>query len=137
MKPLISVVTSVFNGAGDIGRTVDSILNQTISEYEYIVIDDGSSDRTWEVLRRYARNDRRINLLKNTRNLGLTRSLNRCLLTASAPYMARIDSGDIAAKDRFEKQLRFMESHSEVGVVGSNDIVVFRDFDKYRVSSDL
>jgi glycosyltransferase involved in cell wall biosynthesis len=134
MKPLISVITSVYNGAGDIGRTIDSILNQTVTEYEYIIIDDGSSDRTGEVLRQHACNDRRIRLLSNTRNLGLTRSLNRCLLTANASYMARIDSGDVAARERLEKQLRFMESHLEVGVLGSNDIVVFRDFGKYRVS---
>jgi glycosyltransferase involved in cell wall biosynthesis len=133
-KPLISVITSVYNGAVDIGRTVDSILNQTVSDYEYFIIDDGSSDGTWEVLRRYAHNDRRIRLLRNSKNVGLTRSLNRCLLIAIAPYVARIDSGDIAAKNRLEKQLRFIENHPEVGVLGSNDIVIFRDFSTYRVS---
>jgi len=133
MKPLISVVTSVYNGASDIGRTIDSILNQTLSKYEYIMIDDGSSDNTYEILTRYAHKDRRVKLLRNERNLGLTASLNRCLYVATAPYIARIDGGDIAAKDRFEKQLSFLGGDSDVGIVGSNDIVIFFEFGTYRL----
>ncbi len=133
MKPLISVVTSVCNGASAIGRTIDSILNQTVDKYEYVMIDDGSSDNTYEILTRYAHNDRRVKLLRNERNLGLTTSLNKCLCVASAPYIARIDCGDVASRDRLEKQLSFMTNNAEIGIVGSNDIVIFFEFDTYRL----
>ena len=133
MKPLISVITSVYNGADGIVRTLDSIVSQTLYDFEYIIIDDGSSDGSRETLTHYARVDRRVKVLANEKNLGLTASLNRCLSIACAPYVARIDSGDVASRDRFEKQLSFMNHNAEIGIVGSNDVAIFADYGRYKV----
>lgn len=101
-------------------EAVDSILNQTFCDFEFIIIDDGSTNDTYEYLKSIP--DERIKIIKNDANIGITKSLNIGFRVAKGKYIARMDSDDIAFPDRFEKQYAFMESHPDVFVCGSKVI---------------
>ncbi|MGC8880316.1 MAG: glycosyltransferase family 2 protein, partial [Anaerolineae bacterium] len=94
MTPAISVIMAVYNGARYLREAVDSILNQTFTDFEFIIVDDGSTDETPAVLDEY--NDPRIVRLRNAHNLGLTKSLNRGLHVARGRYIARQDADDLS-----------------------------------------
>jgi glycosyltransferase involved in cell wall biosynthesis len=117
--PRVSVVMSVFNGQPFLGQAVESILNQTFTDLEFIVIDDGSTDDTWETLARYAEQDQRLVLLRNQPNIGVVRSLNRGLEAARGEFVVRQDADDVSLPQRIEKQVAFLDAHPEVGVVGT------------------
>jgi glycosyltransferase involved in cell wall biosynthesis len=116
MKPLVSVVLPVYDGAGTIGRAVQSILAQTYGNFELIVVNDGSADRTPEILGAF--DDERVRVL-NQENRGLVASLNRGIEASRGKYVARMDADDVALPARFERQVEFMEKNPAVGVVGS------------------
>lgn len=116
--PKISVLMSVYNSAGYLREAVDSILQQSIPDFEFVIIDDGSTDDTAALLATYT--DPRIVLLRNPQNIGLTHSLNRGLEVLRGDYVARMDADDISLSDRFERQLAYLDEHSEVGLVGCN-----------------
>lgn len=115
--PLVSVIMAVYNGERYLREAIDSLLAQTFDDFELIVIDDGSTDGTSALLAAYA--DPRLKVLTNGTNLGLTRSLNRGLAEASGCYVARQDADDVSMPERLERQVAFMENHSEVVVSGS------------------
>lgn len=100
-------------------QAISSILNQTVSDFEFIICDDGSTDRTYEQLLDFQYKDSRIHLLRNEKNCGLAYSLNRCLTIARGTYIARQDADDISSPDRFEKQTDFLHMHPEISFVGS------------------
>lgn len=108
---LISVLMSVYNGAATVERAIDSILGQTLSDFELILCDDASTDETWAILSTYAGRDNRIRLLRNAENRGLGYSLNRCLEIAQGAYIARQDADDISAPDRLERTLDYLRVH--------------------------
>src|SRR5688572_4742991 len=110
---------SVYNGEAYLAQAMDSILGQSFSSFEFIVIDDASTDDTARILADYAGRDSRICLLSNQRNMGLAWSLNRGLKQADGRYIARMDADDISLPPRLEKQFSFMEEHSGVGVTGT------------------
>lgn len=103
----LSVVMSVYNGAATLERTLDSIAAQTMADYELIVIDDGSTDATAEIVRTRVANDARIRLLSQS-NQGLTRALISGCAAAQADVIARHDCGDVSMSERFAKQLAAM-----------------------------
>jgi glycosyltransferase involved in cell wall biosynthesis len=109
---------SVYNGEKYLREAVDSILNQTFRDFEFIIVDDGSTDRTWVALQSY--DDPRIVLLRNEENIGLTRSLNKGLAVARGEYIARMDADDISLPERFEKQVKALDENPCLGLVGSN-----------------
>jgi glycosyltransferase involved in cell wall biosynthesis len=115
-SPRISVVMSVYNGEKYLHEAVDSILNQTFTDFEFIIIDDASIDGTWEILSSYC--DPRIRLVHNQENIGLTRSLNKGLALAQGEYIARMDADDISLPKRFEKQIVYLDLHPDIWVVG-------------------
>lgn len=115
-RPLISVIMSVYNEEAFLKEAIDSILRQTVQNYELIIVDDCSSDGTGEILDGYT-TDSRIHIIKNKENRGLTANLNRALEKASGIYIARMDGDDIAHKDRFEKELKYLESHPELQLI--------------------
>lgn len=108
----ISVLMSVYNGAATLERAIDSILNQTYQNFEFIICDDASTDRTWEILTRYEAADVRVHCFQNRENLGLGASLNRCLKMAAGQYIARQDADDISDAERLEKTMAFLLSGS-------------------------
>jgi glycosyltransferase involved in cell wall biosynthesis len=117
--PLVSVVLATYNSDERYLITaVESILQQTYRDLELILIDDASTDGTWELLEQLARGDHRIRLLRNERNLRQGLSFNRAILAARGHYIAIMDHDDICALERIEKQVAYLEEHPEVGVVG-------------------
>ncbi len=117
-KPLISVIMPVYNTPCEyLVDAVHSILTQTYKNFELIIIDDGSNSKTKAILKSF--NDNRINLIFNENNLGLVATLNRGLSLASGEYIARMDSDDISLKNRFKKQVEFLEDNPEIGVLGT------------------
>lgn len=115
--PRISVLLPVYNGEAYLSEAIDSILGQTFTDFEILIIDDGSTDSSVEVIKSY--DDRRIVLLENGENIGLIRSLNRGIREARGEYLARMDCDDLAMPERLARQLCFMDENPEVGVCGS------------------
>ncbi len=113
MTPKVSVVMAVYNGEKYLREAIDSILGQTFTDFEFIIVDDASTDRSFEIAGAYA--DPRINLVRSERNLGLTASLNRGLELARGAYVARMDCDDISLPERLAKQVAFMDANPEVG----------------------
>lgn len=124
--PLVSVIMGVHNGSKTIARAIDSILNQTFIDYEFIICDDASTDSTAEIISKYIKKDNRIKYLKNDTNSGLAFSLNNCISISNGVYIARMDDDDISHPDRFEKQVAFMNEHPQYAIVGCSR----RTFDK-------
>jgi cellulose synthase/poly-beta-1,6-N-acetylglucosamine synthase-like glycosyltransferase len=116
-EPKISVVMSVFNGDCFLRESVESILSQSLRDFEFIIIDDGSTDGSGAILDSYQEKDSRVRVL-NQENRGLTAALNRGCQLARGDYIARMDADDIAGPDRLVLQLEFMEAHPEVAVLG-------------------
>lgn len=114
--PLVSVVMSVYNGEKYLREAVDSILNQTFTDFEFIIINDGSTDDTLKIIKSYK--DPRIVLISRE-NKGLVASLNEGTRKARGSYIARQDDDDVSMSDRLEKQVRYMREHSTCAVVGS------------------
>lgn len=116
-SPKITVLMSTYNGEKYLCKSIDSILNQTFTDFEFLIIDDGSTDKTLEILQDY--NDSRIRIITNKKNIGLTGSLNEGLKIANGKHIARQDADDISHPERLEKQYYFLENNKEYGLVGS------------------
>jgi len=116
----VSVIMSVYNGEDYLQESIESILNQTFSDFEYLIIDDCSTDNTWEMLSQYAEKDPRIILVKNSENLGLTKSLNKGLTLAKGEYIARQDADDISLPQRFEKEVKVLDEQPDCVLVSCN-----------------
>ena len=114
--PKVSVIMSVYNEEKYLRQALDSILSQTFADFEFIVVDDGSTDGTRSILESYR--DPRIRVFSQD-NQGLTKSLNRALSTARAGYIARMDGNDISRRERFERQINFLDRNPDTGIVGS------------------
>lgn len=117
-SPKISVLMPVYNGKKYLEIAILSILNQSFKDFEFIIVDDCSKDSSFKIIQKYAKKDKRIVALQNKVNLRATKTLNVGLAMARGKYVARMDADDWSYPDRFEKQFRFMEKHSEVGVSG-------------------
>jgi glycosyltransferase involved in cell wall biosynthesis len=124
-QPLVSVLMSVHNDLQYLRESVDSILNQTFSDFEFILIDDGSTDGSGDFLK--SLQDPRVKLLVNHSNIGLTASLNFGLDLARGKYLARMDADDISEPQRLERQVNFLESHSQIGIVGCSRHLIDED----------
>ena len=127
VKPLISVLMPVYNCSKYIYNSTISILNQTFSDFELIIIDDCSTDNTVDILRKF--NDERIVLIVKQKNTGITNSLNYALDIAKGKYLARMDGDDISNIDRLEKQYEFMESHPDVVLCGGGYEVIKSNYE--------
>jgi glycosyltransferase involved in cell wall biosynthesis len=116
--PLVSIIMPTFNNDRFLCESVESILEQTFRDYEFIIINDGSTDRSEEILERYRKTDSRIRLFHQD-NMGIVASLNRGIATATGKYIARMDGDDISLSERLARQVAFMEVHPNVGVCGT------------------
>ena len=118
--PAISVVMSAFNGELFLAEAIESILKQTATDFEFIIIDDGSTDSTPEILSRYAERDERVHVFSQ-KNIGRAESLNRGIDLAKAPLIARMDADDIAFPQRLERAVRIHEGASRDRTSGFGD----------------
>lgn len=115
--PEVTVLMSVYNGEPYVREAIESILGQTFEDFEFLIVDDGSTDGTREVTRSYA--DPRMHLIENERNLGLTTSLNRGLALSRGEFVARQDADDISEPERLARQVAFLREHPDVALLGS------------------
>jgi len=122
-QPKITVLLTVFNGEQYLSEAIDSILCQTFNDFEFIIINDGSSDKSAEIAERYAQKDSRI-ILIHQKNEGLTKSLNKGLSLAKGEYIARMDADDISEPERLQVQAQFLDQNQDVGVVGIDGLVI-------------
>lgn len=117
-SPRVSVVIPTYNAEAYVEEAARSILQQTFTDFELIMIDDGSTDSTWAILERLAAQDARIVLQRNSANLGISRTRNLGTDLARGEYIAIMDHDDISLRDRLEKQVAYLDGHPDVGVVG-------------------
>jgi glycosyltransferase involved in cell wall biosynthesis len=117
MSPEVTVLMSVYNGEKYLRESIDSILNQSFSNFKFLIIDDASTDSSREIIRSYK--DKRVKLVENVRNLGQSESLNRGLEKVEGKYIARMDQDDISLPQRLQKQVHFMNDNDEIGVCGT------------------
>jgi glycosyltransferase involved in cell wall biosynthesis len=108
---------SVYNGERYLREAIESILNQTFTDFEFVIINDGSTDSSGDIISTY--NDSRIRLINNAQNIGLTKSLNLGLSIARGEYVARQDADDVSHPKRFEKQVWYLNTHLQVVVLGT------------------
>ena len=118
--PNVSVVMAVFNGERYLVEAVESILNQTYRDFEFIIIDDGSTDSSLEILKRYEKQDQRIQLVVNGENIGPPLSLNKGIALSKGKYIARMDQDDVSLPDRFKIQIVYLDEHPDIWVLGTN-----------------
>lgn len=124
LDKVITVLMPVYNAEKYLKKAIESILNQTYENFDFLIIDDGSTDTSGAIIKSF--NDTRITFLKNEGNMGIVRTLNKGLTLIDSDYICRMDSDDIAVPERLEEQLKYMESHPEVAVSGSS-ILKFND----------
>lgn len=142
--PIVTVLMSVYNGEKYLRKAIDSILNQTFTDFEFLIIDDGSTDTTtWHILSEYAAQDARVFLIRNEKNIGLAKSLNKGLAVARGKYIARMDADDISLPDRFSTQIEIMETNrvdvcgTAVQIIDSDSNIIGIIGPKEIVDSDL
>jgi glycosyltransferase involved in cell wall biosynthesis len=117
MPPRLSVLMPVYNAQRYVAQAVESILHQTWTDFEFLIVDDGSTDRSLKILQRYAAQDSRIRLISRP-NTGCVRALNELLQLAQGDWIARMDADDVALPDRFAQQIDFLQQHPAVVCVG-------------------
>ena len=135
-KPLVSVVMPVYNPGKYLVDAIDSILSQTFSNFEFIIVDDASTDGSWKIIKSFAKKDSRIIAFKNKINLGVSLTSNIAISQARGKYIARMDSDDVSTPDRLQKQVDFLKNHPQIIVVGgqcaivdeNNQVVGFKKF---------
>jgi glycosyltransferase involved in cell wall biosynthesis len=133
--PTISVLMAVYNGQEYLRAAVDSILAQTFTDFEFIIIDDGSSDQSLSILKEYEAKDKRIRLVSRP-NKGLTKSLNEGIALAKGQYIARMDSDDVAFPERFAVQVKFMQANPAVACAGGQYELI-DDADRYLTTMNV
>lgn len=116
----ISIIMGIYNCASTLPEAIDSIINQTYTNWELIMCDDASTDNTFEVAKKYQEKyPDKIIVIQNEKNSRLAYSLNHCLKYATGEYVARMDGDDISTPDRFEKQIKFLHNNPDVDMVGT------------------
>ena len=121
-NPLVSVIIPAYNAERYVELAVRSIMNQTYKNLEILITDDCSTDRTFEILKKLAEEDSRIKLFRNDKNLGIVDSLNFMIAVSCGEYIARMDADDVSLPLRIEKQVKYMQTHKNIMILGCNVI---------------
>ncbi len=132
-KPLVSVIMTVYNAEHYLDNSITSILSQTYSNFEFIIIDDCSTDNSYQILQKYAALDKRIKLFRNTVNKKQAFSANIGIENSAGKYIVRMDADDISLPDRIMQQVNFMEQNQDVVVCGARCSVIRDDVDSIGV----
>lgn len=131
--PALSVALSVYNGASHLGLAIESITRQTYTDFEFLILNDGSSDASADIINEHAARDRRIRPIHRD-NRGLIASLNQLVDESRAPLIARMDADDISLPERFAKQMAFMTANPDYGVVGTWTSDIDEHGDPFHIS---
>lgn len=138
---LVSVIMPVYNNESYVGEAIESILKQTHSNFEFIIIDDCSTDNSWKIIQKYSKKDKRIKAFQNEKNLKIVKTRNKGFreCNSKAKYFAIMDSDDISLVNRFEEEIKFLEENKDFALVGSHNIIINEKnkeigFRKYPVS---
>ena len=115
----ISVLMSVYNNDNTLKKSIESILNQKFKNFEFLIIDDGSIDNSWEILNKFSKKNKSIKLFKNYKRKGLAFSLNKIISKSKGNYLARMDADDFSKKNRLKIQIEFLKKNEEIDLVGS------------------
>lgn len=121
---LVSVIMPTYNVEKYVGEAIASILNQTYENFEFIIVDDCSTDSTYEICKKYANQDSRIKLYKNSENLKISKTLNFALSKSTGKYVLRMDGDDISVPNRIEKMKAFLDANPKVKLVGTSAITI-------------
>ena len=135
-NPIVSVMMPVHNAERYVAEAVESILAQTFEDFEFIIIDDGSTDGSLAIIEAYARRDDRIRLISRE-NRGLVATRNELLSKSTGQYCALLDADDVALPERLNRQVEYMEQHPQCVVVGSRVLLIDSDGDPIREIVDL
>lgn len=131
--PTVSVLMPAYNVEKYIGEAIESILNQTYKDFEFIIIDDCSTDNTWKIIQTYANTDKRIRIFRNNLNLKICACLNIGINNARGRYIARMDGDDWSMPDRLEKQLNFLKKNESIGIVGGSVFICNEDLNYMNI----
>ncbi len=126
MTPAVSVLLPVYNAQRYLPAAVESVLGQTFRDFELIAVDDGSTDRSLEILRRYEAADPRVRIISRP-NAGLVASLNEALTIARGAFIARMDADDICLPHRFQRQMDYLAAHPDCVLLGSHVVTMDQD----------
>ena len=118
-EPLVSIIMSVYNGGQYLLEAVQSILNQTYTNFEFIIVDDGSTDSSYELITKLSGNNKKVKIFRRP-HYGLANSLNFAISKSNGKYIARMDADDISEKLRIEKQVHYLEKNKNIDLLGSN-----------------
>ena len=121
-NPKISVIMSVYNGERYLSQAIESILNQTLADFEFIIVNDASTDSSLKIIQSY--DDERVKIISNEKNIGLTKSLNKAIEQAQGGFIARQDADDISLPNRLEEQLIYFEQHPEIALLGTSIYII-------------
>jgi glycosyltransferase involved in cell wall biosynthesis len=122
--PRVSVLLPVRDGGSTLASAIRSVLEQTFADFELLVLDDGSSDASWQIAS--STGDARVRAVRDGRQLGLARRLNTGIEQADSEYIARMDADDLCFPERFARQVRFLDAHRDIDLLGCR-AVAFRD----------
>ena len=128
LNPKVSVIMPIYNNEDYLFHSINSILNQTFSDFEFIIIDDGSTDHSLETLHKFK--DKRIKLIINKNNLGISKTLNIGIEHCLGEYIARMDGDDVSVNKRLEKQIYFMENNKDISICGCNMHIINKNESK-------
>lgn len=135
--PKVSVIIGIYNVGDTLEEALNSIFLQTFQDFEVILCDDGSSDNTLEIAKRYQQKyPNKVILLENETNMGLNYTLNRCLKHVRGEYVARMDGDDISFPTRFEKQVQFLDEHRGFAIV-SSPMIFFDENGEFRIGKAI
>lgn len=114
----VSILMPVYNAEKYLSMAIESMLCQSFKDFEFIIVDDASGDASWRIVKEFAKKDKRLKIIRNSKNLRTTKTLNIGLKKAKGKYIVRMDADDWSYPERIERQVRFMEKHPSIGVSG-------------------
>ena len=137
-KPLVSVIMPVYNTKQWVWEAIESTLNQTFKEFEFIIVDDCSTDWSYEICQEYAKKEKRIKLYRNDKNGWVAYTKNRLIWLTTTNYLASQDSDDVSFLDRLELEYKFLKNHNDYAVVAWNNVIIDEEWNKiwHRKYSD-
>lgn len=132
----VSIIMGIYNCEDTLDEALQSIFNQTFQNWEFIICNDGSTDNSYSIAEKYAKNDKRIKLIQNEKNMGLNYTLNHCLKYAQGEYIARMDGDDISLPTRLQKEVEFLESHPDYSIV-STPMIYFDERGEFTIGKSI